>query len=150
MRSVPDLATLRLLRAARDRLDREYASALTIADVAAGVHLSPAHFTRTFRAVYGETPHQHLLTRRLERAAWLLRQGSSVTDACTAVGFSSLGSFSSRFREVYGVTPSSYAATDHSHMQQLPPFVAARLTRFQRHAGEASRRNGEASPRLDS
>lgn len=147
---MPDLATLRLLRMARDRIDREYASDLTIADVAAGAYLSPAHFTRSFRAVYGETPHQHLLTRRLERAAWLLRQGTSVTDACTAVGFSSLGSFSSRFREVYGVTPSAYAAENHAHMQQLPPFVAARLTRRQRHTGESSRRNGEAQGGADS
>lgn len=144
-----DLDTLRLLRRARDLIDRRFAEHLSIPDVAAAVHLSPAHFSRSFRAVYGESPHQYLLTRRLERAAWLLRSGVAVTEACTAVGFSSLGSFSTRFREVYGRAPSAYAAEDHAAMRDLPPFMAAHLTRMQRHAGEVSR-NEEASGRLDS
>lgn len=130
----PDVPTLRLLRRARDLIDRRYADGITIGAVAAEVHLSQAHFTRSFRAAYGETPHQYLLTRRLERAAWLLRRGSTVTDACTAVGFSSLGSFSSRFREVYGETPSAYAVRDHDDVALVPPWVASRLTRPQRHA----------------
>jgi AraC-like DNA-binding protein len=129
----PDLDTVRLLRRARDLIDRRYADGLTIPDVAAHVHLSPAHFTRSFRALYGESPHQYLLTRRLERAAWLLRQGASVTDACIGVGLSSLGSFSTRFREVYGETPSSYARREHADIEQVPPFVAARFTRRRRY-----------------
>lgn len=133
----PDVATLRLLRRARDLIDLRYADGVTIVEVAAAVHLSQAHFTRSFRAAYGETPHQYLLTRRLERAAWLLRQGTPVTEACVGVGFSSLGSFSSRFREVYGESPSAYAAHDHDEMSLLPPWVASRLTRVQRHAAEA-------------
>lgn len=134
-----DLTTLRLLRQARDLIDRSFAEPLTIAGVAATVHLSPAHFTRSFHQAYGETPHQYLLTRRLERAAWMLRSGATVTDACTAVGFSSLSSFSTRFRQAYGRSPSAYAREDHSRVQELPPFLAARLTRQQRHAGEVSR-----------
>ena len=150
-----DLDTLTRLRRARDLIDRRLTEDLTIAEVAASVHLSSAHFTRRFRAAYGETPHQYLLTRRLERAAWLLRSGTSVTDACTAVGFSSLGSFSSRFREVYGITPSAYAARDHAAIELLPPFIAAQLTRRQRRSGEdalaaEASRNGEATGPADS
>ncbi len=141
----PDLDTLRLLRAARDEIDRRFADDITVGEIAAHVHLSPAHFARRFRAAYGESPHRYLMTRRLERAAWSLRSGASVTDACTSVGFSSLGSFSSRFREVYGVSPSDYAALDHSALTRVPPFMASRLTRRQRESGERSRRNGEAS-----
>lgn len=143
MTPTPDLDTLRLLRTARDIIDRRFAEDISIPLIASAVHLSPAHFTRSFRTAYGETPHQYLLTRRLERAAWLLRAGTSVTDACTAVGFTSLGSFSTRFRDVYGRTPSAYAAEDHAAVREVPPFVASRLTRRQRHAGEASR-NEEA------
>ncbi|WP_040163593.1 helix-turn-helix transcriptional regulator [Microbacterium gorillae] len=145
----PDLATLRLLRTARDTIDRRFADDLTVGELAASVHLSPAHFARLFRAIYGEAPHQYLMTRRLERAAWLLRSGTGVTDACTAVGFSSLGSFSSRFREVYDCSPSAYARLDHRAVAELPPFIASRLTRPQRHRGESSR-NEEASAAGDS
>lgn len=140
-----DLDTLRRMRAARDEIDRRFADDITVAEVAAHVHLSPAHFARRFRAVYGESPHRYLMTRRLERAAWALRQGACVTDACTSVGFSSLGSFSSRFREVYGLSPSDYATLDHSALVGVPPFMASRLTRRQRESGERSSRNEEAT-----
>lgn len=130
---LPDLATIRALRAARDLIDRGYATELTITQVAAAVHLSQAHFTRCFRRVYGETPHQYLMTRRLERAAALIRHGMGVTDACMAVGWSSLGSFSTRFRQVYGVSPSQYAATTPDELAELPPFIASRITRQPRH-----------------
>ena len=72
--------------------------------------MSPAHFSRKFRAAYGETPYSYLMTRRIERAKALLRQGMSVTDTCVAVGCTSLGSFSSRFTEIVGETPSQYRA----------------------------------------
>lgn len=137
----PDLETIRLLRRARDLIDRRYAERVTIAEVARTVNLSPAHFTRSFRRVYGESPHQYLLTRRLERAAALLRHGMGVTDACMMVGFSSLGSFSTRFSEVYGVTPSAYAAAPHDRLDDLPPFITSRITRQPR------RRPGADQPR---
>ena len=73
--------------------------------------MSPAHFSRKFRAAYGETPYSYLMTRRIERAKALLRQGMSVTDTCVAVGCTSLGSFSSRFTEIVGETPSQYRGT---------------------------------------
>jgi AraC-like DNA-binding protein len=91
--------------------------------------MSPAHFSRKFRATYGETPYSYLMTRRVERAKALLRQGMSVTDACMAVGCTSLGSFSSRFSEIMGESPSQYRARDHSHMEVVPPCVAKVATR---------------------
>jgi AraC-like DNA-binding protein len=94
--------------------------------------MSPAHFSRRFRAAYGETPYSYLMTRRIERAMALLRQGSSVTDACLAVGCTSLGSFSSRFTEVVGVTPSQYRARDHSQHEALPACVSRIGTRPRR------------------
>ena len=76
--------------------------------------MSPAHFSRQFRAAYGETPYTYLMTRRIERAKALLRRGDlSVTDVCMAVGCTSLGSFSSRFTEIVGETPTAYRARDH-------------------------------------
>lgn len=138
----PDLDTVRLLRRAKDLIDREHAAELDVATVAAHVHLSPAHFARAFRATYGETPHQYLLTRRLERAAALLRQGIGVTEACMAVGFASLGSFSSRFREVYGETPSAYAGREHPPIERFAPYVVGQWSRPRRHPS----RNEEAGP----
>jgi AraC-like DNA-binding protein len=98
----------RLLRA-RDAIDRSYARPLDVAAIAAVAHLSPAHFSRCFRAVFGETPHRYLQRRRVERSMFLLREtGRSVTEVCFAVGFSSLGSFSRTFREIVGESPSDY------------------------------------------
>jgi len=86
--------------------------------------MSTAHFARKFRAAYGETPYAYLMTRRIERAKALLRQGWSVTDTCFAVGCTSLGSFSSRFSEVVGTTPSRYRAADHAEQASLPTCVS--------------------------
>jgi hypothetical protein len=84
------------------------------------------------RAAYGETPYSYLMTRRIERAKAFLRQGMSVTDACLAVGCTSLGSFSSRFTEIVGVTPSRYRAYDHRAVEVVPPCVSMVATRPRR------------------
>jgi AraC-like DNA-binding protein len=98
----------RLLRA-RDAMDRAYAEPIDVPAVAAVAHISPAHFSRTFRAVFGETPHRYLQRRRVERSMFLLRETErSVTDVCLDVGFTSLGTFSRTFREIVGETPSGY------------------------------------------
>lgn len=100
-----------LLRA-KDLVDGHYAEPLTVRDLARVAGLSPAHFSREFRRAFGEAPHQYLLTRRLERAAALLRNTDrSVTDICLMVGWSSLGSFTASFRRVHGTTPTAYRAS---------------------------------------
>ncbi|KQY59259.1 AraC family transcriptional regulator [Aeromicrobium sp. Root495] len=105
------LRDLALLRRVRDRIDREYAQPLDVEALARDVHLSAGHLSRQFRLAYGEPPYAYLMTRRVERAMALLRRGDvSVTDACFAVGFSSLGTFSTRFSELVGVSPSTYRA----------------------------------------
>jgi AraC-like DNA-binding protein len=106
-RDVEDL-NRRLLRA-RDAMDRAYAEPLDVRGVAAVAHISPAHFSRCFRSVFGETPHRYLQRRRVERSMFLLRETDrSVTDVCFDVGFTSLGTFSRTFREIVGETPSGY------------------------------------------
>jgi transcriptional regulator GlxA family with amidase domain len=127
-----ELADLAHLRRARDLMDREYAEPLDVPAIAHAALMSPAHFSRKFRAAYGETPYSYLMTRRIERAQALLRQGMSVTDTCFAVGCTSLGSFSSRFTEVVGETPSQYRARDHSHSELLPSCVSKVATRPRR------------------
>ena len=98
----------RLLRA-RDAMDRAYAEPLDVRAVASVAHVSEAHFIRSFRAVFGETPHRYLQRRRVERSMFLLRETDrSVTDICLDVGFNSLGTFSRTFREIVGETPSVY------------------------------------------
>ena len=98
----------RLLRA-RDAMDRRYADPLDVRAVAAVAHISPAHFSRCFRSVFGETPHRYLQRRRVERSMFLLREtGRSVTEICFDVGFTSLGTFSRTFREIIGESPSGY------------------------------------------
>ena len=98
--------------------------------------MSPAHFSRKFRAAYGETPYAYLMTRRIERAKALLRQGVSVTDACVTVGCTSLGSFSSRFTEIVGLTPSRYRALDHgTSSRPVPSCVTVARHRRPRRAG---------------
>jgi AraC-like DNA-binding protein len=100
----------RLLRA-RDAMDREYAEPLDVARLAAIAHVSPAHFIRTFRATFGETPHRYLQRRRVERAMYLLRSTDrSVTDICMGVGFTSLGTFSRTFRQIVSSSPTEYRA----------------------------------------
>ena len=128
-----ELATLAALRRARDHMDREYAGALDVAAIARTAHMSTAHFSRQFRAAYGETPYSYLMTRRIERAQTLLRRGDmSVTDVCMAVGCTSLGSFSSRFTEIVGETPSRYRSRDHRDLEVVPSCVSKIGTRPQR------------------
>src|SRR3954449_7368672 len=127
-----EIADLAHLRRARDRMDRDYAQPLDVPAMARTALMSPAHFSRKFRAAYGEAPYSYLMTRRIERAKALLRQGMSVTDACVAVGCTSLGSFSSRFTEVVGVTPSQYRARDHRHLEVVPSCVSKVATRPRR------------------
>ena len=120
----PDqLDELRHLRRARDLIDRAYAEPLDVPAMAEAARMSPAHFSRRFRAVYSETPYSYLMTRRIERAQELLRGGMSVTDACMEVGCTSLGSFSSRFTEIVGLTPSLYRSLDHSDLEGIPPCI---------------------------
>src|SRR5271154_4181270 len=113
-------------------MDREYAHPLEVAALARAALMSSAHFSRKFRATYGETPYAYLMTRRIERAKSLLRQGQSVTDTCVAVGCTSLGSFSSRFTEIVGVTPSEYRGRDHRHLEVVPSSVSMFATRPRR------------------
>jgi len=140
-----DLDELRRLRRARDLMDREYARPLDTPALARAALMSTAHFSRRFRETYGETPHAHLMTRRIERAKALLRRGDmSVTETCFAVGWSSLGSFSSRFTEVVGETPSAYRSRDHNDSRAVPNCTAMVLGRPRRNRSEPSR-IGEAS-----
>ncbi len=120
---------VRHLLRAKDLADGRYAEPLTVADLARVAGLSPAHFSREFRRAFGEPPHQYLLTRRLERAAALLRDTDwPVTDICLAVGLRSLGSFTTRFGQVYGCPPTAYRAS-------FPP--AARHVRLPRCVAQA-------------
>jgi len=119
-------------------MDREYAQPLDVPALARTALMSTAHFARRFREAYGETPYSYLMTRRIERAKALLRRGDmSVTEACFAVGCSSLGSFSARFTEIVGETPSAFRARDHSDMEVVPACQAMILTRPRRPAQES-------------
>jgi AraC-like DNA-binding protein len=125
-----ELANLAHLRRARDLMDREYARPLDVPALARAALMSSAHFSRQFRAAYGETPYAYLMTRRIERAKALLRLGdASVTEVCNAVGCTSLGSFSARFTELVGETPTAYRDSDHSALAGVPGCVAKDLTR---------------------
>jgi transcriptional regulator GlxA family with amidase domain len=145
-----ELANYAHLRRARDLMDREYAQPLDVSALARAALMSTAHFSRQFRAAYGETPHAYLMTRRIERAKALLRLGElSVTDVCVAVGFSSLGSFSARFTELTGESPTAYRARDHGELASLPGCVTRDITRpIRRRAGSSSSRDGEAGSEL--
>jgi transcriptional regulator GlxA family with amidase domain len=124
------IADLVRLRQARDRMDRDYAEPLDVPALARDALMSPGHFSRSFRAAYGETPYSHLMTRRIERAKTLLRRGDmTVTEVCMAVGCTSLGSFSSRFTELVGESPSAYRARDHEHSAGIPACIAKIHTR---------------------
>jgi AraC-like DNA-binding protein len=143
-RQVEDL-NRRLLRA-RDAMDRAYAEPLDIPAVAAVAHVSEAHFIRSFRAVFGETPHRYLQRRRVERSMFLLRETDrSVTDICFDVGFTSLGTFSRTFREIVGETPSGYRAAHEPmeapncfQMTTTRPRVAAGVAMRSSSSGEAT------------
>jgi transcriptional regulator GlxA family with amidase domain len=111
-------------------MDREYANPLDVPAVARGALMSTGHFARSFRAAFGETPYSYLMTRRIERAKALLRRGDlSVTDVCFAVGCSSLGSFSTRFTELVGESPSAYRARAHEELSAIPACFAKIMTR---------------------
>jgi len=136
----------RLLRA-RDAMDRAYAEPLDVRAVAAVAHVSPAHFSRSFRAVFGESPHRYLQRRRVERSMFLLREtGRSVTDICFDVAFTSLGTFSRTFHEIVGESPSHYRR---GHGPIVAPHcVQLAAMRPREAAGEATRLSsfGEAVP----
>lgn len=124
------LRDLTLLRRVRDRIDREYAEPLDVAALARGVGMSAGHLSRQFKLAYGESPCSYLMTRRVERAMTLLRRGDlSVTEVCFAVGFSSLGTFSTRFTELVGVPPSVYRREPDRATAGIPPCLAKRVTR---------------------
>jgi AraC-like DNA-binding protein len=124
------LRDLARLRRVRDRIDREYAQPLDVEALARGVHVSAGHLSRRFRKAYGESPYAYLMTRRVERAMALLRAGDhSVTEACFAVGFSSLGTFSTRFTELVGVPPSVYRRDAARATVGMAPCVAKQITR---------------------
>jgi AraC-like DNA-binding protein len=103
------LRELAALRRVRDRIDREYRRPLDVEALARGAHMSAGHLSRRFKAAYGESPYSYLMTRRIERAMALLQRGDlSVTEVCFEVGCSSLGTFSTRFSELVGMSPSAY------------------------------------------
>ena len=133
-REVEDLDR-RLLRA-RDAMDRAYPEPLDVRAVAAVAFISQAHFSRSFRAVFGETPHRYLQRRRVERSMFLLRETDRrVTEICLDVGFTSLGTFSRMFRRIVGETPSGYrlghgpiVAPHCVQLAAMRPLVAAGMT----------------------
>ncbi len=133
-----ELAELARLRSAKDLMDREYDQPLDVPRMAREALMSPAHFARQFKRAYGETPYGYLMTRRIERAMALLRRGDlSVTDVCMAVGCTSLGSFSARFTELVGETPSAYRSRAHVDTG-LPACIDKEANR----AGIKKRRDG--------
>ncbi len=124
------LEDLAWLRRVRDRIDREYAEPLDVEALARGAHMSAGHLSREFRLAYGESPYGYVMTRRIERAMALLRRGDlSVTDVCFAVGCSSLGTFSTRFSELVGMSPSAYRRLAGRSTAGMPSCVAKQVTR---------------------
>ncbi len=124
------LANLVWLRRVRDRIDREFALPLDVEALARGAHMSTGHLARHFKLAYGEPPYSYLMTRRVERAMALLRLGDrSVTEVCFAVGCSSLGTFSTRFTELVGMSPSAYRRQARLAPASLPPCIAKQVTR---------------------
>ncbi|WP_405485631.1 helix-turn-helix transcriptional regulator [Nocardia sp. NBC_00511] len=124
------LSDLKRLRKVRDRIDREYAQPLDVEALARDVHMSAGHLSRQFKLAYGEAPYGYLMTRRIERAMSLLRRGDlSVTDVCFEVGCSSLGTFSTRFTELVGMSPSAYKREAETETVGLPTFVVKQVTR---------------------
>jgi transcriptional regulator GlxA family with amidase domain len=124
------LRDLAWLRRVRDRMDREYAQPLDVDALARGANMSAGHLSREFKRAYGESPYSYLMTRRIERAMALLRRGDlSVTDVCFAVGCSSLGTFSTRFTELVGVSPSTYRREAARATAGLPSCVVKHATK---------------------
>ncbi len=128
-----DRADLARLVRARDRIDRDYAEPLDVPALARDALMSVGHFQRSFKEAFGETPYSWLMTRRIERAMSLLRNTTmSVTDVCMTVGCTSLGSFSSRFTELVGESPSAYRARPHEELRGVPGCIAKQVTRPRR------------------
>lgn len=124
------LRELVLLRRVRDRIDRDYAEPLDVEALARGVGLSAGHLSREFKATYGESPYSYLMTRRIERAMTLLRRGDlSVTEVCFAVGYGSLGTFTTRFTELVGMPPGRYRREGTPPLDGLPGIVTMRATK---------------------
>ena len=124
------LRDLAVLRRVRDRIDREYAQPLNVEALALDAYMSAGHLSREFRRAYGESPYSYLMTRRIERAMALLRRGDlTVTEVCFAVGCSSLGTFSTRFAELVGMSPSTYRQRAADPSAELLPCVAKQVTR---------------------
>ena len=123
----PDLVALRRVR---DMMDRCYAQPLDVEQLTREAHISAGHLSREFKRAYGESPYSYLMTRRIERAMALLRRGDvSVTDACFAVGSSSLGTFSTRFRELVGMSPAQFRERAKTDPQNLPSCVVKQAAR---------------------
>ncbi|GAA5126778.1 hypothetical protein GCM10023320_43160 [Pseudonocardia adelaidensis] len=128
----PAIPLSRHLLRVRDLIDRAFAGPLDVPALARSAHVSEDYFSRSFKAAFGETPHRYLLRRRMERAKALLRAGElSVTEVCLAVGFTSLGSFSTQFRRFVGENPTSYRARTHDHedLAAIPSCLVRRYTR---------------------
>ena len=118
------------LRRVRDRMDRDFAEPLDMPLLAGEALMSVGHFQRSFREAFGETPYAWLMTRRIERAMTLFRNtDDSVTEVCMAVGCTSLGSFSARFTDLVGETPSAYRARTHTELAGLPSCIVKQVTR---------------------
>lgn len=131
------------LRKVRDRIDRDYASPLDVASLASGVGFSAGHLSREFKAAYGESPYSYLMTRRIERAMTLLRRGDlSVTEVCFAVGYGSLGTLTTRFTELVGMSPGRYRRQGCEPLAGLPGIITMRATKPVRNR-EVSRSDGE-------
>ncbi|HXO99295.1 MAG TPA: helix-turn-helix transcriptional regulator [Luteibacter sp.] len=126
----PNLKELAQLRRVRDRIDREYAQPLDVEALASGANMSAGHLSRQFRMAYGESPYSYLMTRRIERAMALLRRGDlSVTDVCFDVGCASLGTFTTRFTELVGMSPRAYRREAAQATEGMPSCVAKQVTR---------------------
>ncbi|WP_375003799.1 helix-turn-helix transcriptional regulator [Aeromicrobium sp. CTD01-1L150] len=135
------------MRRVRDRIDRDYAQPLDVAELARDVHVSAGHLSRRFKAAFGESPYSYLMTRRIERAMTFLRSTDiSVTDICFTVGFSSLGTFSTRFAELVGVSPSEYRRSCGDQVSELVPCVARKVTRPIRNREASRTRQDLVSP----
>lgn len=136
------LKNLRLLRRVRDRIDRDYSDPLDVETLAREAGVSGGHLSREFKEAYGESPYSYLMTRRIERAMTLLRRGDlSVTEVCFAVGYGSLGTFTTRFTELVGVSPGRYKREGNPPLDGLPGIVTMRATK--------PVRNREVSPDRD-
>jgi AraC-like DNA-binding protein len=124
------LEKLARLRGVRDRIDRDYAQPLDVEALARGAHMSAGHLSREFKLAYGESPYSYLMTRRIERAMALLRRDDqSVTEVCFAVGCSSLGTFSTRFTELVGMSPGAYRRQARRASAGVPPCIAKQVSR---------------------